>query len=78
MWYAVVLGVFGEWYCRNSICPVIGMGEGIAGVRMLVGFGVASWGELMGGYFVMSVVIVGLRSVVGFLLQFGYVVVVVE
>jgi hypothetical protein len=27
------------------------MGEGIAGLRMLVGFGVASWGELVGGDF---------------------------
>ena len=51
LWYAVILGVFCEWYCSNSIRPVIGMGEGIAGLRMLVGFGVASWGELVGGDF---------------------------
>ena len=46
-WNAGAVGVGVEGYCRNSVCPVVGMGEGITWLGVLVGYGIASWAELV-------------------------------
>ena len=45
--YAGAVGVGVEGYCCNSVCPVVGMGEGITWLGCLVGFWISSRAELV-------------------------------
>ena len=47
LWYTGAVGVGVEGYSCNSVCPVVGMGEGIAWLGGLVGYGISSWAELV-------------------------------
>ena len=46
-WYAGAVGVGVEGHCCNSVCPVVGMGEGITWLGGLVSYGISSWDELV-------------------------------